>query len=59
MESEPDRANERDAAQKGYFFQTGGAIRFSNARNKVPGYASTITIADRYGFVAYSDLAGK
>lgn len=58
MEVQTGRAAERDAAEEGYFFQTGGAIRFSDAGGQAPGYAATVVVADRYGVAAYSDLTG-
>lgn len=59
MQVQPDSAEEKDAAEEGYFFQTAGAIRFSDAGLQAPGFTCNVVVADRYGFAAYSDLAGK
>jgi hypothetical protein len=52
----PERAEEAESAELGYFFQTAGAIKFSDAENKAPGFADAVACADRYGVVAYSDM---
>eukprot|EP00775_Hariotina_reticulata_P007945 gene7945-8143_t len=49
-------ADSEDASELGYFFQTAGAIKFSDASFESPGFASTVVVADRYGVIVYSDL---
>jgi hypothetical protein len=51
-------ADSEDASELGYFFETAGAIKFSDAAFESPGFASTVVVADRYGVVVYSDLQG-
>lgn len=51
-------ADSEDASELGYFFQTAGAIKFSDAGFESPGFASTVVVADRYGVIVYSDLQG-
>jgi hypothetical protein len=51
----PERAEEAESAELGYFFQTAGVIKFSDAETKAPGYAAAVACADRFGVVAYSD----
>eukprot|EP00879_Flechtneria_rotunda_P022348 GHRR01023579.1.p1 GENE.GHRR01023579.1~~GHRR01023579.1.p1 ORF type:complete len:402 (+),score=121.40 GHRR01023579.1:208-1413(+) len=50
-------AQAQDSSHLGYFFQTGGAIKFSDADSKAPGYACCVVAADHYGIVVYSDLS--
>lgn len=52
----PTGAEEAESAELGYFFQTAGAIRFSDAENKAPGFAAAVACAHRYGVVVYSDM---
>jgi hypothetical protein len=52
----PEKAEEAESAELGYFFQAAGAIKFSDAENKAPGFAEAVACADRYGVVAYSDM---
>lgn len=59
MEATSSRADEKDAAVEGFFFQTAGAVKFSDADTHAPGHAVTLVAADRYGYVAYSDLSGE
>lgn len=52
----PERADEAESAELGYFFQSAGVIKFSDAESKAPGFSAAVACADRYGVVVYSDM---